>query len=309
MLNIEKGLARVRAGTALRSVDGTAAPDFLPAEHAPELGADAAAPVARAIDQPAAARPLEQPAAPRPAEQPSSAPRPLDIGRLQNIPLDPAVLEWNRIVVDDQVGASAAYKVLRTRVLQRMRRNNWKTLAVTGTCPDEGKSLTAVNLAITLARHVGTSVVLVDMDLRKPSIHRHLGISPKYGLSDYLRGGVPLERVAVRPGLERLGVIVNERSFANSSDILASPQTVELVDQVKQGEGRIAVFDLPPVFAGDDVLAFAPFVDAVLLVLAQGTTRRNDLIAVRELLQNVNLVGAVLNRSSEEVAPYYYGSR
>lgn len=279
MLNIEKGLARARAGTtALRPVDAALVPELTPM--------------------------------PEPAIIDLAPPPQLEIGRLRSMTLDPAVLEWNRVVMDDQSSASAAYKVLRTRVLQRMRRNNWKTLGVTGTCPDEGKSLTALNLSINLARHVGTSVVLVDMDLRKPSIHRHLGISPKHGLGDHLRGGVPLEHVAVRlGGLDRLGVITNERSFANSSEILSSPQASDLVEQVKQGEDRIAVFDLPPVFAGDDVLAFAPVIDAVLIVLAQGTTRRNDLAAVRELLQNVNVVGAVLNRSSEEVAPYYYGQR
>ncbi len=288
MLNIEKGLARARAGTAaLRSVDGNLIPSMVPEPLV--------------FVEPAAEPSISLDLAPPPQ---------LEINRLRSVALDPAVLEWNRIIVDDQSGASAAYKVLRTRVLQRMRRNNWKTLAVTGTCPDEGKSLTAINLSINLARHTGTSVVLVDMDLRKPSIHRHLGISPKHGLADHLRGGVPLEHVAVRPaGIDRLGVIVNERSFGNSSDILSSPQAVDLVEQVKQGEGRIAVFDLPPVFAGDDVLAFAPFVDAVLIVLAQGTTKRSDLAAVRELLQHVNVVGAVLNRSSEEVAPYYYGPR
>ena len=288
MSNIEKGLARARAGAAaLRSVDSAATADVL---------AGLAGGSADFVG--------EAPALNRPA-----APPPLDVQSLASVKLDPTVLEWNRIVVDDTSGASAAYKVLRTRVLQRMRRNGWRTLGVTGTCPNEGKSLTAINLSMNLARQSGTSVVLVDMDLRKPSIHRHLGISPKYGIGDHLRGGVPLERVAVRPGLDRLGVIVNERSFSNSSEILSSPQVAELVDQVKQGEGRIAVFDLPPVFAGDDVLAFCPMLDAVLLVLAQGTTRRTDLVAIRELLQNVNVVGAVLNRSSEEVAPYYYGTR
>ena len=64
---------------------------------------------------------------------------------------------------------------------------------------------------------------------------------------------------------------------------------------------------MPPVFAGDDVLAFAPLVDAVLIVLSQGTTKRAALVALRELLQNVNVIGTVLNRSSERVAPYYYG--
>jgi Mrp family chromosome partitioning ATPase len=295
MSNIEKGLARVRAGAAsLRPVESAAAADVLAGVSAADgLAGVVAGGEAVVIERPAAA-----PATPG-----------IDIQRLTSVKLDPTVLEWNRIVVDDMSGASAAYKVLRTRVLQRMRRNGWKTLGVTGTAPDEGKSLTAINLSINLARQSGTSVMLVDMDLRKPSIHKHLGIAPKYGIGDHLRGGVPLERVAVRPGLERLGVIVNERSFSNSSEILSSPQVGELVDQVKQGDGRIAVFDLPPVFAGDDVLAFCPMVDAVLLVLAQGTTKRTDLIAVRELLQNVNVVGAVLNRSSEEVAPYYYGPR
>jgi len=293
MSNIEKGLARARAGAAtLRSVDSAAVPEVL-AGVAVDGGAATLLPrETLTIDRPQAALP--------PA---------LDLQRLSSVKLDPTVLEWNRIVLDDSSGASAAYKVLRTRVLQRMRRNGWKTLGVTGTCPDEGKSLTAVNLSLNLARQSGTSVVLVDMDLRKPSIHRHLGISPKYGIGDHLRAGVPLEQVAVRPGLERLGVIVNERSFSNSSEILSSPQVFELVEQVKQGEGRIAVFDLPPIFAGDDVLAFAPIVDALLIVLAQGTTKRTDLAGIRELLQNVNVVGAVLNRSSEEVAPYYYGTR
>jgi Mrp family chromosome partitioning ATPase len=219
------------------------------------------------------------------------------------------VLQDNRIVMDELSGASAAYKMLRTRVLQRMRRNNWKTLAVTGTCPNEGKSLTAINLCINLARHTGTSVVLVDLDLRKPSVHRHLGIAPRHGLSDYLRGGLKLQQIAVRPGIERLGVIMNERPFSNSSEILSSPEAADIVEQVKQGEGRIAVFDLPPVLASDDVLAFSPLVDAVLIVLAQGTTKRADLVAVRDVLQSVNVVGAVLNRSTEEVAGYYYGQR
>jgi len=293
MSNIKKGLARARTGAAtLRSVDSAAVPEVL-AGVAVDVGAATLLPrETLTIDRPQTAVP--------PA---------LDLQRLSSVKLDPTVLEWNRIVLDDSSGASAAYKVLRTRVLQRMRRNGWKTLGVTGTCPDEGKSLTAVNLSLNLARQSGTSVVLVDMDLRKPSIHRHLGISPKYGIGDHLRAGVPLEQVAARPGLERLGVIVNERSFSNSSEILSSPQVFELVEQVKQGEGRIAVFDLPPIFAGDDVLAFAPIVDALLIVLAQGTTKRTDLAGIRELLQNVNVVGAVLNRSSEEVAPYYYGTR
>src|SRR5262245_47621710 len=277
MSNIEKGLKRARA--ALHSIGG---PGF--AEVTPMADSGSAA------------------VAPAPASVPA-----FDIDRLEWVHPDVERLEQNRIVIDERSNASAAYKVLRTRVLQRMRRNGWKTLAVTGTCPNEGKTLTAINLSINLAWHLTTSVVLVDMDLRSPSIHRYLGIDTRFGLMDYLNGEVPLVRAGVRPGIERLGVIMNDRPVANASELLTAPETVGLIEEVKRGDDRIVIFDMPPVFAGDDVLAFAPLVDAVLIVLSQGTTKRAALVALRELLQNVNVIGTVLNRSSERVAPYYYG--
>jgi protein-tyrosine kinase len=280
MSNIEKGLRRARA--ALHSIGpGAGAADFAPVLDA---GSAAVAPATAAGTIP-----------------------PFEIERLEWVQPDVDLLEQNRIVIDERSSASAAYKVLRTRVLQRMRRNGWKTLAVTGTCPNEGKTLTAINLSINLAWHLTTSVVLVDMDLRNPSIHRALGIDTRFGVMDYLNGDVPLVRAGVRPGIERLGVIMNDRPVANASELLSSPEAVQLIEEVKRGDDRIAIFDMPPVFAGDDVLAFAPMVDAVLIVLSQGTTNRASLMPLRELLQNVNVIGSVLNRSSERVAPYYYG--
>ncbi len=279
MSNIEKGLKRARA--ALHSIGGPGLTEVAP-------------------------MPASGPAAVAPAPASANVPA-FEIERLEWVQPDVDLLEQNRIVVDERSTASAAYKVLRTRVLQRMRRNGWKTLAVTGTCPNEGKTLTAINLSINLAWHLTTSVVLVDMDLRSPSVHRYLGIDSRYGIMDYLNGDMPLVRAGVRPGIERLGVILNDRPVANASELLTSPEMLGLIDEVKRGDDRIAIFDLPPVFAGDDVLAFAPLVDAVLIVLSQGTTKRAALVALRELLQNVNVIGTVLNRSSERVAPYYYG--
>ena len=278
MSNIEKGLKRARA--ALHSIGSPGLAELAPL---PDAGSAAVAPA---------------PATGMPA---------FEIDRLEWVQPDVDLLEQNRIVIDERSTASAAYKVLRTRVLQRMRRNGWKTLAVTGTCPNEGKTLTAINLSINLAWHLTTSVVLVDMDLRSPSVHRYLGIDTRYGLMDYLNGDVPLVRAGVRPGLERLGVIMNDRPVQNASELLTAPETFGLIEEVKRGDDRIVIFDMPPVFAGDDVLAFAPLVDAVLIVLSQGTTKRNTLVPLRELLQNVNVIGTVLNRSSERVAPYYYG--
>jgi len=273
MSNIEKGLKRARA--ALHPVNAEAAPASTPTS---DFGFVIAEPI-------------------------------LDFDKLEWIEPDFELLARNRIVMDERSTASAGYKVLRTRVLQRMKRNGWKTLGVTGTCPGEGKSLTAINLAINLARNVATSVVLVDLDLRSPALDRYFGIETRYGVLDILSGDAPLTRVAIRPGVERLAVVLNDHTVDNSSELLSTAQAADLVEQCKRGEDRIAIFDLPPVFAGDDVLAFAPLIDAVLLVFAEGLTTRRSLVALRELLQNINVIGSVLNRSSEDVAPYYYGDR
>jgi Mrp family chromosome partitioning ATPase len=229
------------------------------------------------------------------------------IESLPRVALDAGTLRTNRVLVDEDSPATAVYKMLRTRVLQRMRRNAWTTLAVTGTCPGEGKTLTAINLSISMARDLSTSVVLVDLDLRKPAISRYLGISPRYGITDCLQGAVDLKKAVFSPGIERLGLLLNERPFMDSSEMLTSPQMAALVAQLKQGDNRIVVFDMPPLLVADDMLAFSPLVDAILLVVSQGTTKQADLVTTKELLHDMNVVGVALNRSSESVTPYYYG--
>lgn len=224
---------------------------------------------------------------------------------LAQVRLNAELLKHNRLVVEESNPAHSAYKMLRTRVLQRMRRNNWTTLAVTGISQGEGKTTTAINLALSLARDVTTSVVLVDLDLRKPAIHQKLGIKPAYSFIDYLNGAEPLEKTLICPGPERLALLLNAVSYANSSELVTSPQMGELVHKMKSGQGRIVVFDLPPLLVTDDLLAFSPFVDAVLLVVSQGITKRDDLLAAKEMLGDTNIVGTILNRSTEDIGQYY----
>jgi len=204
---------------------------------------------------------------------------------------------------DEQV---RPYKILRTRVLQKMRENGWNTLAVTSANPGEGKTLTAVNLAISIAMEVACTVVLVDLDLMRPGVHRTMGFKTEHGIVDYLRDDVPLENVLVNPGIARFVVLPGSKPLRDSSEMLSSPKMAELVQELKNRyPSRFVIFDMPPLRGSDDMLAFAPCVDAVLLVVEEGKTQIDDLQRASSVLANMNLVGTVLNKSVEERVAYY----
>ena len=223
------------------------------------------------------------------------------------IRLSPDSLRENRVILSEQNDIVAgAYKMLRTQVLQRMRENDWKALGITSCRPGEGKSLTAINLAISLAKVVNYTVLLVDGDLRRPRIHEYLDYEPKYGLDDYLIDDVPLKDILVNPQIERLVILPGRKPVANSSELLSSPKMGRLVDDLKSRyPSRLVVFDLPPVLATDDALAFSSYIDAILLVLERGKTDREEIKRAGKLLRDTNLIGTVLNKSDEENPGFY----
>ena len=223
-------------------------------------------------------------------------------------PVDPQAMERHRVLLRvPDVGISRAYKILRTRVLHRLSANGWFTLGITGTAAGEGKSLTAVNLALALAQDVNTHVFLVDLDLQRPQLGAYLGMSYEHGLTDYLTGQVDLDQIIYDIGVKRLAVVPNASSVENSSELLGSPRMGEFIAALEsQIPRRIVVFDMPPLMVTDDVLAFAPRVDTFLLVVSQGQTARRTLANAKEVLAEVNLMGVVLNRSTERNdSPYY----
>ena len=202
---------------------------------------------------------------------------------------------------------SDAYKVLRTSVLQRMRANGWSSLAVTSPDRGAGKTLTAVNLAVSMAGEVNNSVLLVDLDLRRPHVHRYFADEKLPGISDYLMGDKPLNDILFNPGIDRLVVLPGHKPFANSSEMLSSPRMVQLANELKSRyPSRIVLYDMPPLLECDDVMAFAPHVDAVLLVVGEGGTTREELARAAEVIAELNLIGTVLNKSVEERTAYGY---
>jgi Mrp family chromosome partitioning ATPase len=219
-------------------------------------------------------------------------------------------MERSRILpaVDDRA-AVTAYKMLRTRVLQRMRSHDWHTLIVTGAGPGEGKTLTACNLAVSISSDVNQTVILVDLDLQRPSLAQYFGLDVQASIGDYLTGNATMEDIVYAPsGMDRMVIIPNRDPVPNSSELLASPRMRKLLEWLKlQGPDAITVFDMPPVLACDDVLAFSPYADAILMVVAEGMTERSSVSTTMEMIGDRNLLGVVLNRSREKesVSPYY----
>lgn len=204
-----------------------------------------------------------------------------------------------------------AFKILRTQILRALKDNNWNAVAVTSPGENDGKTVTAINLAIHLAAEVDRTVLLVDADLRRPELHSYFGVPATPGLSDYLIDQAPLETMLVNPGIERLVLLPGGRAIANSAEMLSSRMMADLVDELKKRyPQRIVLFDLPPVLVAADALAFAPYVDATVLVAAQSHTRHADLKRASELLaQSTNLLGVVLNRTEPSAAHAYAGAK
>jgi capsular exopolysaccharide synthesis family protein len=231
--------------------------------------------------------------------------------RFQPIALDKAALHDALVLPQlQEAGALRAYKILRTRVLRRLEANQWHSFAVTGVTVGEGKTLTAINLAIALAQDPSTWVALIDLDLQRPRVAEYLGMRNgrgEKGLSDYLNGNASFENIVYSPDIERLAVIPNFSTIVNSSEMLSSSRMAELMQALDaETPRRILIFDMPPVLAADDVLAFAPQIDGLLLVVAEGTTDRNSLRSAKEVLAEMNLLGVVLNRSAERNDAAYY---
>ncbi|HEY2679121.1 MAG TPA: CpsD/CapB family tyrosine-protein kinase [Steroidobacteraceae bacterium] len=219
----------------------------------------------------------------------------------------PALLESNRIVDSSANNpAAAAFRMLRTQVLQRMDEHGWRSLAVLSPRSEDGKTTTAINLAMSLANNRQHTVLLVDSDLRSPAIGAALGLAPEFGLEDVLRGQARVEQCLYHPeGFDRLLVLPAREAIANSSEVLAGPQGRALVAELRaRYPERLILFDLPPVLMTDDALAFLPLVECGLVVVAERVTSREDLLRCMELVRKTPIVGTVLNRATDAHSGY-----
>jgi Mrp family chromosome partitioning ATPase len=211
-------------------------------------------------------------------------------------------LERHRIVARMTRNSNAdVFRILRTKVLRHLQDAKLTTVAVTSPNYGDGKTTVAVNLALSLALDVKQTVLLVDLDLRDPTVNKCLGIEPDIGLSDYFVDDVPVAQCLVNPGIDRLVILPVRNRLEASSEALGTPKMAKLAHELKtRYPDRIVIYDMPPILAQDDVIAFLPLVDAVLLVVRDAVTPSEDIRQCMHALEGANLIGTVLNNSVEK---------
>lgn len=218
------------------------------------------------------------------------------------------ILRKNRIVSATPDSPEAApFRMLRAQVLQRMRAREARTLGICSARDGEGKSTVAINLSICIARDVNYSVLLVDLDLHRPSLQRYLGLRPKAGLDSLLEGKADIDECLIQSGFDRLTLLPVRKPVPQSSDLLVSPKTAQLVHQLtNRHPNQITVFDLPPVLLTDDCLSFLPYLDACLFIAEEGKTTAPDVERALSLIGPDTVIGTVLNRVSSTASRHYY---
>lgn len=216
----------------------------------------------------------------------------------------------NRIVtIDEENPATDYFKLLRTRILHKTRPENRNTIQISGFDPHEGKTLVAVNLAVSMAMDTRQTTLLVDLDFREPSVHKLLGLSENVtGLKSFFEGKVGLEELFINPGIEKLTVLPAGGRIPNSTEIIGSPQMEELVKELKQRYiDRYIIFDTPGLNTCPDPLVFSSYVDAIVLVARAEHTTVDTVEAAMELIPHEKLIGTVLNDATgQDASSYYY---
>ena len=202
--------------------------------------------------------------------------------------------------------AAEQYRSLRTRVSRAENGRPLRTIIITSPNKGDGKSLTAANLAITMAQEFQQRVLLVDADLRRPSIHRLFGIDETPGLSDVLMGGATLDDALVSAGEHRLAILPSGPVPSHPAELLGSAAMRRVLDTLRTRFDRILI-DMPPVAPLADVAIASTMADGVLMIVRAGVTPKPAIERALSGLDASKVLGLVLNDAGESTNAYGYG--
>ncbi len=201
---------------------------------------------------------------------------------------------------------SEQYRTIRTNILFSAVDDDLKTLMFTSTAPGEGKTTTAANIAVVFAQQ-GKKVLLVDADLRKPTIHYTFNLMNIHGLTSVLTKRCTLEEAIEDGGVENLYVLTSGPIPPNPAEMLSSKAFEKFFETVKE-QFDLVIFDTPPILAVTDGQIIANKCDGTILVVSAGKTEKLAAKKAKELLLNAKgrLLGAILNNKKQDQTHYYY---
>lgn len=217
----------------------------------------------------------------------------------------------NRIVAGLKDGVYTEYfKILRTKLMHKLRADNLRDIALTSPGEGAGKSFITANLAITLAMDESITVVMVDLDLKSPKLHKYFSVEAKAGLADCLQNKKSIDEYVINTGFERLYLIPGGASTPHSAELLSSAYMTNVLDEIRNYHtDAIILFDLPPLLYTADTLIVLPYVDSCLLVVEDGVTTAEEVNHCLHLLKDSKCLGTVLNKSSDQTPTNYRYAR
>lgn len=203
--------------------------------------------------------------------------------------------------------ATEAYRVIRTSIQFAQAGKELQTIALTSCTPNEGKSTTIANLAVVLTQ-AGKSVLLIDCDMRNPTVHKNFNLSNKVGLSSCISMGTALSDAVQKTSIEGLYALTGGVIPPNPSELLGSEQMKNVLQRAKEQYDYVLI-DTPPVMPVTDALIVGRFVDGMILVIASAEVKVEMARDVKNQLVNAgaNILGVVLNKVRSEHHGYGYG--
>ncbi len=217
------------------------------------------------------------------------------------------LLKNNRIMSYFGGAAAQPFDMMRTRLLQTCKANNYRRIAITSPTSKCGKSTITANLAFGLARQTELRVLVIEIDMRRPELANLIGIRETLTFARALSGHEPPEAHMIAYG-NNLAFATNRVPSANSSEILHSTFARQQIERVeKTFAPDLVLFDAPPMLASDDTISFLDFVDGAILVAAAEQTSIDEVdVGETEIASATNMIGVVLNKSRYSQSSYGY---
>lgn len=214
-------------------------------------------------------------------------------------------------VAEPHSAVSEQYRKLKSALVRLTNEDRFRNLVmVTSAISGEGKSLTAANLAISMAQEYDLTVLLIDADLRRPSIHNYLGFEQTIGLSDCLMDGIDIGEAIIKTDISKLSVISAGREVAKPLELFASKKMQGLMTEIKHRyNDRYVIIDTPPLLLFAETRSLAHIVDGVIFVIHEGVTPLESALEAKEILKECHVLGTVLNDSTTVSAESSHYSR